>query len=268
MNRAKLVVVTTLWILVVGMAGILYNNYNPPVFAVSVLGLLALLLLAAVLSRPVGTTPPPKQISSSRWMRDWVLANGLAWLTAASVLLFPLYRLASLPTYQLARSFMLWMALAGVAVSAIWAAGQWIGLAAVVPHAGRWLAYTFIGTLSVYACLYIFGALALNIIPAANVWVENNVPTVAWYFAWLLIPFVLGILGALYSTPFILTGYLTGRLQTGLLAAIAPSIEKWAQDNALNMAAGSLLGPLGGIVYALLSGRILRPKLFGEEDGD
>ena len=237
-----------------------------PVLAFLTLALLLLLLVAALLTRPAGSEPQSGQISSSRWKLGWVLANGLAWLTAAGVMLLPLYWLGTLSTttFSLAKSFILWMPVVGIVLSAIWAAGQWIGLAAVLQQAGRWSAYAFFGTLGGFLGFYVCGAIILTILPAAIESIENNAIIVPSMTLLCFPP----IVGVLYFATLWLAGYLTGRLQTRLLATIAPSLEKWAKRNAKIMALSGLLGPLGGIVYALLSGEILQPNLFGEEIKD
>lgn len=233
-------------------------SYRLPVVAIPALGLLVVLWLAAVLTRPVGTTATLKQISSSKWMLGWVLVNGLAWMTTAGILLIPLQWLINLPTDQFAKPFMVWMPVVGITVSVIWATSQWIGLAAVLPQAGYWSWVTFLGALAGYAIFIAVGEILLMISDAGM----KDYYEVFGYILYCSFPFISGLL---YFGSLWIVGSMTGKLQVQILNEIPLPIEKWARRNATNMALSGLLGPLGGIIYALASGRILRPKLFGEE---
>lgn len=229
-----------------------------PILALPTLVLLVLLLLAALLTRLAGSDLSSKQITSDRWIRGWVLANGLAWLTAASIFLLPQQWIFSEPLWRdWARPFMLWMPVVGVIMSAIWAAGQWIGLAAVLPQSGRLAAKTFIGALSGFACFYAGGIILLIISEAG---LEESAEF--GYFLICCFPLALGVL---YFSSLWLAGSATGLMQKQILEEIPMPIEKWARRNAKIMALSGFLGPLGGIVYGLSSGEILRPNLFGKE---
>lgn len=263
MNRTKLVVVIMLGVIVLGLAGMLYYSYNPPVLAGPVLGLLALLWLAAVLTRPVGTAIPSKQISSNRWMRGWVLANSLAWMTAAGILLITFRWLGNQPWFVLDKAYLHWMPVVGIILAAVWAAGQWIGLATVLPQAGRWSISAFLGTLIGFFC-FIAGLAVLG-----GVLLSSDYSFGGDLFMGIIMSVLLPVvclLPASYFTSLWLIGMVSGGMQEKIFEVLPKPIAKWARRNAKIMALSGILGPLGGIVYALETGKILQSMLFNYEE--
>jgi hypothetical protein len=161
------------------------------------------------------------------------------------------------------KQFMLWMPGVGVCLSMIWAAGQWMGMATVLPQAGRWSVGAFIGTLAGFIVFYASAGALLAAFEVASAYFEYNIIIIGG-----ILPFFLPVVGAVYIGSLGLVGLLTGWMNAHLLAQHAMPIDQWASHNAINMMLGGVLGPIGGILYGAMSGKILQTRLFGDEKMD
>lgn len=81
----------------------------------------------------------------------------------------------------------------------------------------------------------------------------------------VLLP-VVCLLPASYFTSLWLIGMVSGGMQEKIFEVLPKPIAKWARRNAKIMALSGILGPLGGIVYALETGKILQSMLFNYEE--